>query len=350
MTDSYKNSGVDIRADETWVNFLQNLPIPEGERARLSALQDKIVTRLGEYASVYALSDQNWVATATDGIGTKLIWALKGLGSMQNLAQDLVAMNVNDLLCVGARPTLFLDYLAIASPDMMKEGGVMRDFLSGLQLACVRSGSLLVGGETAQMPDLYKEGDFDAAGMSVGFLAPDDYMSVENIQPGSQVWAWRSSGPHSNGYTWLRKLFDQDADAAFITEHLMPPTKLYVSDFLSLRSQLPEQKVWQGAYHITGSGLLNLLRIQPKNRKIGFDLHNWDEAIGTPTWAEAVQKKSRASKEELFRTYNMGVGFVGIFDNSFSDQNKKLLQNAGMESLGTVIDEAVVKVSGLELS
>ena len=265
---SYKNSGVDIRADEAWVDFLQNMALPEAERARLQSVQDKIVTRMGEYASVYALSEHNWVATATDGIGTKLIWALQGLGSMQDLAQDLVAMNVNDLLCVGARPTLFLDYLAIASSAMMAENGVMRDFLKGIQLACARSGALLVGGETAQMPDLYNEGDFDAAGMSVGFLAPEDYLHVDNVVPGSQVWAWESSGPHSNGYTWLRKLFDKDSDHDFIRRQLMPPTKLYVSDFLKFRDSLgSDRRALQGAYHITGSGLLNLLRIQPQGER-----------------------------------------------------------------------------------
>ncbi len=341
----YKSSGVDIDAADSWVER-----ISARVTARSSAeLAKRLVTGVGDYASVYALSDQQWVATSCDGVGTKLLWTAAGLGRPEDLAQDLVAMNANDVLCVGARPTLFLDYLAVGSRRLLEEGATLARFIDGLVQVCAESGQLLVGGETAQMPDLYPDGGFDMAGFSVGFMSPSERLGVERVRPGAEVWGWASNGPHSNGFSLLRKLFDTKADADFIREHLMGATKLYVRPFDELRRALGEagREALQAAYHITGSGLLNLLRAQPAGRQIGFDLSEWPSE--DPLWIQVLARRSGLGAKQLFSTFNMGWGFLVVLDPAFSQSRRSLLQSLELKPLGRVISEPEVRVRGVVL-
>ena len=178
-------------------------------------------------------------------------------------------------------------------------------------------------------------------------------MSVDAVYPGQSVWGWASSGPHSNGYTWLRRLFNGEQDKEFIEKSLMAPTKLYVNEFLELKSTLKAEgfaKALSNAYHITGSGLLNLLRAQPQDgRGIGFNLDTWPKA--DPLWVQKVREKALlATETELFSTFNMGFGFLIVLDSAVSEKAESLLTSKGLLCLGEVIDEPVVKIRGLVLS
>jgi phosphoribosylformylglycinamidine cyclo-ligase len=345
---SYKNSGVDTGAADTWVAEIARIT-QGGQPIEGGARPERVVSGVGDYASIYALSDDQWIATSCDGIGTKLLWALEGLGSPEAIAQDLVAMNVNDLICVGARPLLFLDYLAVGSKDLFRgDDSLLKRFIKGIHAACLQSGCLLVGGETAQMPDLYEPTDFDVAGFAVGTMQPADRLGVHRVQPGAELWGWASSGPHSNGYTWLRQIFKEARDGDFVRDVLMKPTQLYVRPLAELRAKLKaaaRAEALQAAYHITGSGLLNLLRAQPEGRVVGFDLDAWPS--GDPVWLSEVMKRTKAPLEELFSTFNCGFGMILVFD---AGTPAALLEGAGLKRLGRCIEEPVIRIRGCTLT
>lgn len=345
-SQGYSQAGVDTDAADAWVEGIAT----RFTRLAPAALKERLVSGVGDYAAVYALSDDQWIALSCDGVGTKLLWTKAGLGAPEAMAHDLLAMNANDVLCVGARPRLFLDYLAVGSKELLKPGAALDRFLTGLLEACAETGQMCVGGETAQMPEVYPNGTFDLAGFSIGFLRPAEFLSVEGLREGGQVWGWRSSGPHSNGFSWLRRIFDGDKDAAFIREHLMAPTRLYVNEFSKLRDGLNERgraSALQAAYHITGSGLLNLLRAQPKGRTIGFDLSEWPAQ--DPAWVREVRARG-ASDRDLFTAFNMGFGFLVALDPAVSKSEESWLRSVGLEPLGSVISAPVVRVRGLELT
>ncbi len=321
---TYEKSGVDINAADKWV---------EGIQAGLTH-DSKLISGVGEYAAVYAQNKDEWIATSCDGIGTKLLWSLDSLGSAESLAQDLLAMNVNDVLCTGATPKLFLDYIACSGSDALKEGSFLKSFIKGLIKVCGENDQLLVGGETAQMPELYKGNHFDVGGFSIGFLKPEAYLHPKNLKEGMSVWGWTSSGPHSNGYSWLRKIFSTSNDASYIQEHLMPATRVYVKDFFNLRKAFgPNDLI--SAYHITGSGLWNLLRSQDK---IGFNLDQWPSL---PAWALEVQKRTNASTQQLFETFNCGIGFAVVVSEN---TDVEVLKKQGLQYLGKTENKAGLRL------
>jgi len=339
MKKSYKDSGVDTVAADSFVDRIAAI-----SSTNASDLKERVKGGVGAYAAVFDLGADRWIAASCDGVGTKLLWTLEDMGSVEDLAQDLVGMNVNDLICVGARPLIFLDYVAFSNGNFLEENNLLDQFLRGLNRACLESQCLLVGGETAQMPDFYSDKHFDVSGFAVGELAPSDWLTVDGIQSGSKLWGWSSSGPHSNGYSWLRKLFDVKKDAAFIQKNLMAPTRLYVKDFNSLRSLLKAnsaEAALQGAYHITGSGLLNLLRAQPQDREIGFVI---DQPWTWPQWAQEVKTRSGASDAELYSSFNMGMGLCVVLESSVSDKLSSSLKELGLQELGYVDDKARVRL------
>jgi phosphoribosylformylglycinamidine cyclo-ligase len=338
MTKSYKDSGVDTAGADEWVDKISD---------RFGAASKNLISSFDSYSAVYKTSGDHCVALSCDGVGTKVLWTKAGLGSGAQVAQDLMAMNVNDLICVGATPQLFMDYLAIGSLRHQKESGFLSEFLEGLHRACEETGVLLVGGETAEMPGVYEEHQYDVAGFAVGFLTEDQYLDPAKIKAGDVVYGFRSSGPHSNGFSWLRKLFDPSEDAAFIREHLMPPTRLYVKPFLNLQQKLSGAIC--GAFHITGSGFLNLLRFNnPKTGiSIGFDL---DKLFAAPEWCVEVQKRSGASSKEMYQSFNMGLGFAFCVSPEVARAHHESILALGALEIGKVIAEPVVKVAGLTLS
>jgi len=344
---SYSKSGVNEEAAAKWVEKIS------GDYSKGSSpLKERLKSQLGDYAAVFELNSNNWVATACDGVGTKLLWTLAGLGKPEDLAQDLLAMTANDILCVGATPQLFLDYMAIGRSELLKEDGILGDFISSLQQKCFESGQLLVGGETAQLPDLYQGDHFDLAGFGVGFLSPEDYFDINTAKEGDQLWGWTSSGPHSNGYSWLRRSFDSKADANLISKNFMPATKLYVNEFSQLRQALKsasEVNVIRTAYHITGTGYLNLLRKQPKGRKISYQLE-LGSACSEAVWVKELMKRHPdTDAKEFYRTFNMGVGFCILFSREFVQDNRSLLEDHALIPLGEMRENQSLVVDSLVL-
>lgn len=326
---SYKSSGVDTSAADSWVEGIQN---------KLGAQQ--LLSGVGDYAAVYQMQGEDLLATSCDGIGTKILWALDGLGAAKGLAQDLIAMNVNDVLCTGAVPKLFLDYLACSGKEALREGSFLKQFINGLIEVCQETGQILAGGETAQMPDLYKGDHFDAAGFSIGFLKQKEFLRFANLQPGLPVYGWRSSGPHSNGYTWLRKIFDHKDDSAFIADNLMKPTEIYIARFQAARAALGVDGI-VAAYHITGSGYLNLLRSQ---NQVGFAL---DQLKEVPTWLQTVQQRTQCTWTDAFSTFNCGYGFIFAAQTAIDPVAAQKLQ---LQRLGTTIPQFEVQIPAFDVT
>lgn len=337
---SYAESGVDVQAADKFVEKIQGIT----GRAPTNA---KLKGGVGAYAAVYEWTPESWMAVGCDGVGTKILWTLKGLGSAEDLAQDLVAMSVNDLLCVGARPQLFLDYVGFTDGSLLEEGGLLPKFIQGLQAACVRSGAFLVGGETAQMPGFYHKDHFDVSGFCVGQMGPEDWLHAERIQPDADLWAWKSDGPHANGFSWLRDIFDAEEDADWIRQHMMAPTRLYVNEMAQLKSLLAEHscsEALQAAYHITGGGLKNLLRLQPEGRQVGFELDGRDDY---PEWFQEAQKRTGSSLKELLCSFNAGWGMLVLIDRKSSEHLADELRNLGLQKVGRSTSVAQVKMGDM---
>ncbi|MFN8791261.1 MAG: phosphoribosylformylglycinamidine cyclo-ligase [Bdellovibrionales bacterium] len=294
-TKSYKDSGVDIEAGDRLVEWLQSTSEKK---------HPWLVDGIGGYASLARLPFQQYakplLVSCTDGVGTKALLTAQ-TGRVRGLGQDLVAMNVNDLICTGGDPYLFLDYWATGKLDLP----LLQEFLSGVRKACEESGCLLVGGETAEMPGLYQGRDFDCAGFAIGLVDEDQVWGAHRVKPGSVLWAFESSGFHSNGYSLLRQLFAQDLDRWI--NFLLEPTALYVR----LARELKKAKIpIQAAAHITGSGFENLLRVLPPQCQARVTAYKF------PALFQEAQTRSGLSTDEMLRTFNCGVGFVVFVDPS----------------------------------
>ncbi len=286
---NYQSSGVDIKAGDSLVDWLK------GSQKKSHPL---VVDGIGGFASLTRLPlnlyKKPLLVSCTDGVGTKALLAAQ-YKKLDGLGQDLVAMNVNDLICTGGDPYFFLDYWASGKLDLDQT----KTFLTSVRNACEKSGCVLIGGETAEMPGLYRGNEFDCAGFATGLVDEDEVWGTHHVKPGTVLWAIESSGFHSNGYSLLRKVFEKDMDQW--AEKLLTPTALYVETVQNLKKA--KVKI-QAAAHVTGSGFENILRILPENtlaELIPYDL---------PVLFKEVQKRAQMSTQELFVTLNCGVGFV----------------------------------------
>ncbi|MFN8121096.1 MAG: phosphoribosylformylglycinamidine cyclo-ligase [Thermoleophilia bacterium] len=232
----------------------------------------------------------------TDGIGTKLLLA-RDLGRLEGLGQDLVGMCVNDLICSGARPLGFLDYLAVGKLDP----GEAKLLVQSVALACTAAGCVLLGGETAELPGLYLPGHFDMAGFAMGVVERDEMLGPHRVQPGDLIVGIPSSGIHSNGYSLVRALVD-DGALAPDPDTLLAPTRLYVSEVLGLLAAGVELR---SAAHITGGGLPeNLPRAIPEGMRAVLDPKTWSPGPAI----EAVLATGKVGSEDAWNTFNMGIG------------------------------------------
>tara|TARA_Y100000768_G_scaffold388777_1_gene387072 strand:- start:4304 stop:5260 length:957 start_codon:yes stop_codon:yes gene_type:complete len=303
---NYKESGVDIEKGDLFVEKIKGF-VKE-------TYTDQVKTAVGGFAALYDQGDR-YLATGTDGVGTKLKLATE-LGIHDSIGIDLVAMSVNDVLCTGARPMFFLDYLATSKLDLE----IHTEVVKGIAQGCLEAGCALVGGETAEMPGMYQAGEYDLAGFCVGDLPKDKIVEGNQIREGMKIYGLASSGFHSNGFSLVRELIkdeDQDLKAACLT-----PTKIYVK---TIQNLMLENKI-AGLAHITGGGLNNIKRM---NDSFGYQLDNLPPM---PAFMEKVLDKSALSPQELYTTFNMGIGFVFVCE----ELSKEIIQQFQAFELGHV--------------
>lgn len=300
---TYKQAGVDIAAADAFIGRISWLT--------RSTHTNGVLENPGAYAGLFRPNldgmQQPVLAAACDGVGTKLIVA-REMGLFEGLGQDLVAMNVNDLLPSGARPLFFLDYIATGAMD----GAALESVVRGIARACTETGCALLGGETAEMPGVYGPGEFDLAGFTVG-LVDEKKMPQGNVAPGDILLALPSSGIHSNGLSLARKALLEHGGLDLndtrlgrpLGEELLEPTRLYVNPVLDLMG-VAEVKA---AAHVTGGGLIGrAAKIAPQGCRVVLD----PDRYSIPAVFDLIGEAGNVSREELARTFNMGIGFIVV--------------------------------------
>jgi phosphoribosylformylglycinamidine cyclo-ligase len=346
MSDAYAQSGVDTAAADAGVAALVGVlrTIELGRPARGVPLP-------GHFAAVLKVAPNLGIALGTDGVGSKLIVAEQAQ-RYDTVGVDCVAMNVNDVICVGAEPIALLDYLAVERADP----GVMREIADGLKRGAELAGVEIPGGEVAVLPELIRghpsPNGFDLTAACVGLVRLDAIVSGADCHPGDVLIGVPSSGLHSNGYSLVRRalatlsLDDRppELEGATVADALLEPTVIYVRAVLELlRSGLRVH----GLAHITGGGLLNLTRL---NRKVGFRV---DDPLPTPKVFELVQQLGGVADAEMWEVFNMGCGFCAVVPQPTADAATALLSShhPGARRIGTVTDRAgVVDLPALGLS
>ncbi len=302
----YKQAGVDKDLADKFVGKIQ----------KMVAAQDmsRVVGGIGGFASVWDLDGERFLAASTDGVGTKLKLAFD-LGIHDTVGIDLVAMCANDLICTGAKPLFFLDYFATGKLQM----GTAEAVLLGIVKGCHEAGMVLVGGETAEMPGLYREGEYDLAGFSVGDLKREDLLTGTALKEGDRLIGLASSGFHSNGFSLVRKILDEKVPASQkkeLQKLCLTPTILYVKTVQTLQNKFP--KMIKGMANITGSGVLNIPRM---NENLSYHLESWPSEVAEPI--QKLKPYMEVPEKELLTTFNMGVGFV----ISVAAENAKAVQS-----------------------
>lgn len=286
----YKEAGVDVEKGDLFVEKIKGFI--------RDTYTDKVVSGVGGFAALYEIDEERYLAAGTDGVGTKVKLAQE-LGIHDTIGQDLVAMCVNDVICTGARPMFFLDYLASGKLDLE----VHTKLVEGIAKACKEVKCALIGGETAEMPGVYATGVYDLAGFCVGEVFKNKWLSPEKVSPGNTLIGIASSGFHSNGYSLVRKLI-QDHEIQ-LKKEVLTPTKLYVNLVMDLlKSQTDNIR---GLAHITGGGFHNIPRM---NEDLGYEITHLPQDEFRPRFMNEIVKRSGMDKEKSYETFNMGVGLV----------------------------------------
>ena len=285
---SYKDSGVDVEKGDAFVKRIKKL---------VGALPQKCVYQgIGGFAALYKRRDGLLLAAATDGVGTKLKIA-QLLNKHDTIGIDLVAMCVNDILCTGAVPLFFLDYLSCGKLDIDMAENIMKGIVDG----CEQADMALIGGETAEMPGMYGQGEYDLAGFCVGEVSEDQIINEQGPEDGMEIIGLSSSGLHSNGFSLVRALIDSSEE--HYLRDALTPTRIY----LAVVKELKDKGLIQGLAHITGGGFSNITRISKRfNYRISFT-PSFDEI--SPLF-KILAERSRLPREKLYQTFNMGVGLV----------------------------------------
>ncbi|ALA95731.1 phosphoribosylformylglycinamidine cyclo-ligase [Leptotrichia sp. oral taxon 212] len=313
MTISYKDSGVDKEEGYRTVE-----KIKDKVKSTYSA---NVMNEIGSFGALYKLGDYKKpvLVSGTDGVGTKLKIAFE-TGKYDTVGIDCVAMCVNDILCHGAKPLFFLDYLACGKLD----SDVSSEIIKGVADGCLQAGASLIGGETAEMPGFYTVGEYDIAGFAVGAVEEDEIVNGSKIEEGDTIIAISSSGPHSNGFSLIRKLFvdlNEVYENKRIWEHLLTPTKIYVK---SIQKLMESVKI-NGMAHITGGGLIeNVPRTIPEGLCANIDRKKIEIH---PIFKHGYFKK--VTEDELWGTFNMGVGFVVIVKKEDVEKTIGILKENG---------------------
>lgn len=299
MSLNYKTAGVDIEKGDAFVESIKKIT------------KNNTIGLFGNMFDVSSLGMKNPVlVSGTDGVGTKLKLAFK-LNKHNTIGIDLVAMCVNDILCHGAKPLFFLDYLANSNVEV----SVLEDIIIGINEGCKQAGCELAGGETAEMPGIYKKGEYDLAGFVVGAVEKEKILPSKNIKKGDALIALPSSGVHSNGFSLVNAVLEKTGEnSKEMLEKLMMPTKIYVKEVLICMEKHSHIK---GLAHITGGGLYsNTMRIIPQ----GFDLAIDYSKIQTPEVFSWIQKNGNIQTEEMFKVFNMGIGMVVVAEKPHAQE------------------------------
>lgn len=321
---TYKNSGVDIKSASIFKSKIKSLV--------RKSFRKEVLTDIGGFGSFFKLEKNQYknpvLVSSSDGVGTKLVIA-KLANKHDTVGIDVVAMNVNDILCTGAQPLFFLDYIAFSK---VKEN-ILVDVVSGINKGCMESGCSLIGGETAQMPGMYKEGEYDIAGFCVGVVEKDKIINGDKIKSGDKLIGIASSGLHSNGYSLVRKVLNP-AELKRMSKELLKPTRIYVKPVLKLLRR--HGKSIHGISHITGGAFYDKIsRILPKNIDVRIDKDSWS----VPAIFKLIQNKGNVEDKEMYHTLNMGIGMVLVVKAQAASAIIKKLCELNLESW--VIGQAV---------
>ena len=312
---TYKEAGVNIEEGYRSVKLIK-------EYAK-KTMSEYVLNGLGSFAGMVELPEgykKPVLVSGTDGVGTKLDIACKKR-KFDTVGIDCVAMCVNDILCHGAKPLFFLDYIACGK----LEAEVSSDLVKGVAEGCIKSQCSLIGGETAEMPGMYKEGDYDIAGFAVGIVDKDKIINGKDIKSGDKLIGIASSGVHSNGYSLIRKVFknlDEDFNGKAIWEELLTPTKIYVKPVLSLL----EKFNIKGMAHVTGGGFYeNIPRMLSKE---GLSIVINKNSYEIPEIFKKLMELG-VKEEEMYNTFNMGIGFVLCVEEDEVEEVLKELSKQG---------------------
>lgn len=291
---TYKDAGVDIEAGAEAVDVIKGL-VKKTNRPG-------VVGGIGGFGGLFRLETDRFndplLVSSTDGVGTKVKIAQEA-GIHDTIGIDLVAMCVNDIVVMGAEPLFFLDYIACGKLEV----SLVTALVKGISDGCVEAGCALLGGETAEMPDMYRQGEYDLAGFTVGVVEKDKVIDGSAIVKGDVIIGLPSSGIHSNGYSLVRKLLPEPNPE--LRKQLLAPTKIYVKQILEL---LKETKI-HGIAHITGGGLVdNVARLLPEGTAAVFDTGSWK----SPELFAMLQRQGNIERTEMFTVFNMGIGMVII--------------------------------------
>lgn len=342
FSESYKDAGVDITAGYRAVDLMK--------RHIARTMTSGVASDVGGFGGLFELDmtglSRPVLVSGTDGVGTKLKIAFL-LDKHDTVGIDCVAMCVNDVICCGAKPLFFLDYIACGKniPERIA------DIVKGVAEGCVQASSALIGGETAEMPGFYPEDEYDLAGFSVGVVDRSKVLDNSTMKGGDVIVALPSSGVHSNGFSLVRKVFDvekrdikipcAELGGRSIGETLLTPTRIYVKPMLALY----EAVTVKGVSHITGGGFYENI---PRSFKKGFSAKVEKAAVKTLPIFDVIQRTGNIPERDMFNTFNMGVGMVAVVGKEDADKAIAVLQENGVDAY--VVGEVVESDAGIILS
>ncbi|WP_188778556.1 phosphoribosylformylglycinamidine cyclo-ligase [Paenibacillus hunanensis] len=347
MSEAYKKAGVDIAAG--------NEAVERMKKHVKTTFRPEVMTDLGGFGALFGLNKDKYeepvLVSGTDGVGTKLKLAF-AMDKHDTIGIDAVAMCVNDIVVQGAEPLFFLDYLACdrVIPEKIEA------IVSGIADGCRQAGCALIGGETAEMPGMYSEGEYDIAGFTVGIVDKPKVITGSEIAAGDVVIGLASSGVHSNGFSLVRKLLLEDGgyeltaqvaelDHAVLGDVLLEPTRIYVKSSLALQEVVQVK----GMAHITGGGFIeNIPRMLPENVNVDIEYGSWPIL---PIF-QLMQAKGAISNRDMFTTFNMGIGMVIVVPAEQAEQALAVLEQHGEQAyrIGTVTEgERIVTFTGADV-
>ena len=331
---TYRDAGVDIDAGDELVERIK----PFAKRT----MRPEVLGGIGGFGALVEVSKKYAnpvMVSGTDGVGTKLKLAFR-MKKHDTIGIDLVAMSVNDILVTGAEPVFFLDYFACGKLHV----DIAADVVKGVALGCEQAGCALIGGETAEMPGMYDPNEYDLAGFAVGLVEKDRIIDGKSIAPGDAVIGLASSGPHSNGYSLVRKILavseaslDEPFDGRTLGEALLEPTRIYVKPVLAVMEKIAVK----GVAHITGGGLVeNVPRVLPESCAARLEKSRWVR----PAVFDWLQDKGRVPEAEMHRTFTCGIGMVLVVSAADAASAVAMLASQGVQAaqVGSIVPRASV--------